>query len=141
MSTKMRSSLVVALFAVTACGSGFRSPSDAFLIPNEQIATVTKEASAGDLGAVKRLIAHYEATSGNDALTEEWRAKARALGDAHELYYYAARLFTGARNESDPAKKKEMLVEALDSARRSYANGADTSTQRLIDEISRSINR
>lgn len=136
----MLPSLLVMSFAVAACSGGLKSPSDAFLIPQEQIAVVTKDASAGNLSAIKRLISHYEATSGDDAIAEEWRAKARSLGDAQELYYYAARLFTGARSESDPVKKQKMLVEALESAQRSYANGADASTQRLIDEISQVIN-
>ena len=77
------------------------------------MATVVKEANADDLGSVKRLITHYEATSGNDAIIEEWRVKARSLGDAQELYYYAAKLFTKARTEADPVKKREMLVAAL----------------------------
>lgn len=139
MSMKMLSFLLAMSFAMTSCGGGLKSPSDAFLIPKEQMAAVVKDASHGDLGAIKRLIAHYEASSGNDAVAEEWRAKARALGDAQELYYYAARTFTGARSEPDLVKKREMLVKALESAKRSYASSADASTQQLIDEITRAI--
>lgn len=139
MSMKMPLSLLVMSFAIAACDGGLKSPSDDFLIPQEQIAVVVKEANAGDLSAIKRLIAHYEATSGNDAVAEEWKAKARSLGDAQELYYYAAKLFTGARDEPNPIKKQTMLAEALNSAKRSYASRPDTSTQRLIDEINQSI--
>ncbi len=132
--------LVLALsLAVSGCDDGIKSPSDAFLIPQEQMATVVKEAKAGDLGSVKRLIAHYEATSGNDALVEEWRAKARSLGDAQELYYYAAKLFTKARTETDPVKKREMLVDALKAAERSSSSHADASTQKLVEEIAHSL--
>jgi hypothetical protein len=138
MSMKMLSFLLAMSFAMTSCGDGLKSPSDAFLIPKAQMAAVVKDANHGDLRAIKRLIAHYEASSGNDA-AEEWRAKARALGDAQELYYYAARTFTGARSEPDLVKKREMLVEALESAKRSYASSADASTQQLIDEITRVI--
>lgn len=124
---------------LSGCDDGIKSPSDAFLIPQTQMAAVVKEAQAGDLSSVKRLIAHYEATSGNDAIAEEWRAKARSLGDAQELYYYAAKLFTGARAEADPVKKREMLTEALKSAERSSSSHADASTQQLIEDITRSL--
>jgi hypothetical protein len=126
-------------FVMSGCDDGIKSPSDAFLIPQGQMATVMKEADAGDLAAVKKLIAHYEATSGNDAIAEEWRAKARSLGDAQELYYYAARLFTGARVEADPVKKRTMLTEALKAAERSSSSRADASTQQLIEDITRSL--
>ena len=139
MSMKMLWFLLAMSFAMTGCGDGLKSPSDAFLIPKEQMAAVVKDANHGDLSAIKRLIAHYEASSGNDVVAEEWRAKARALGDAQELYYYSARTFTVARSEPDFVKKREMLAEALESARRSYASSADASTQRLIDEITRAI--
>jgi TPR repeat protein len=139
MSMKMLVLLLAMSFALAGCGEGLKSPSDAFLIPQEQMTTVVKEANAGDLDAVKRLIAHYEATSGNDALAEEWRAKARSLGDAQELYYYAAKLFTGAKVEADPIKKRDMLVEALKAAERSSSSHADASTQQLVEEITRSL--
>jgi len=139
MSMKMLSLLLAMSFVMTGCSDGLKSPSDAFLIPQEQMAAVEKEADAGDLDAIKRLIAHYDAVSGNDAIAEKWRVKARSLGDAQELYYYAGSLFIKARRESDPVKKREMLTEAFDFAKRSYASRADTSTQRLIEEISRSI--
>lgn len=136
---KARSILLIMLLAVTACDSGLKSPSDAFLIPQDQIPEITKQANAGDVAAVKRLIAHYEATSENDAISEKWKEKARALGDAQELYYYAARLFTGARTEIDPVKKREMLMEAIKAAERSSSSRADTSTQKLIDDINLSL--
>ena len=42
------------------------SPSDAFMIPEDELATVEVAANQGDVAAVKRLIAHYEALSGSD---------------------------------------------------------------------------
>lgn len=56
---------------------GIKSQSDAFLNPQEKMATIVKEANAGDFGSVKRIIAHYEATSEEDSIVEEWRAKKR----------------------------------------------------------------
>lgn len=141
MSMKMFWFLLATSFAMTGCGDGLKSPSNAFLMPKEQMAVVVRDANHGDLSAIKRLIAHYEASSGNDVVAEEWRAKARALGDAQELYYYAARMFTEARGEPNLVKKREMLVEALESAKRSYASSAEASTQQLIDEITRAIDR
>lgn len=135
----MRLLLLIVSLAVTACGSGLESPSDAFLIPPDQMAVLTMQADSGDVVAVKRLIAHYDATSGNDGLAEEWRAKARALGDAQELYYYAAGLFIKAQRENDPGKKRGMLEEALKAAERSSSSHADAYTQKLIDEITRSL--
>lgn len=132
--------MLAVLFLLIGCDEKPKSPSDAFLIPQEQISTVTKAADNGDLVAIKRLIAHYEATSGNDVIAEKWKAKARSLGDPQELYYYSASLFTAARRENDASKKHEMLVEALEAANRSYASHADKSTQQLIDEIKRIIN-
>lgn len=136
---KILSFVLAASFAMTSCVDGVNSPSDAFLIPKEQMAAVVKDASHGDIKAIKRLIAHYEASSGNEAVAEEWRAKARASGDAQELYYYAARTFTAGRSQSDPVKRRELLAEALKSAKNSYASSADVSTQQLIDEITRAI--
>lgn len=141
MSMKMTMLMMtlVLSFAMSGCDDGIKSPSDALLIPQGKMAKIVKEANAGDLAAVKKLIAHYEATSGNDAIADGWRAKARSLGDAQELYYYAARLFTGARVEPDPVKKREMLAEALKAAERSSSSHADASTQQLIEDITRSL--
>ncbi|HEY0334077.1 MAG TPA: hypothetical protein VGC74_10255 [Stenotrophomonas sp.] len=139
MNIKMLALLLAMSFALTSCDEGLKSPSDAFLIPQEQMATVVKEADAGDLNAVKRLIAHYDATSGNDAIAGEWRAKARALGDAQELYYYAGSLYIRARRENDPVKRRVILEDALKAAERSSSSHADASTQKLIDDITRSL--
>lgn len=103
------------------------------------MAAVVKDANHGDVRAIKRLIAHYEASSENDVVVEKWRAKAREIGDAQELYYYAASTFTGARREPDLVKKREMLAKALESAKRSYVSSDDGSTQQLVDEITRAI--
>jgi hypothetical protein len=135
MSMKVLSFLLAMSFVVMACSNDLRSPSDAFLIPQEKMEAVEKEADAGDLDAIRRLIAHYDATSGNDAIADKWRARARSLGDAQELYYYAARTFTGAQSELDPEKKRGMLANALDAARRSYASRSDESTQQLLNKI------
>ena len=131
--------LLATSFAMTACDTGLKSPSDAFLIPQDQMVAITKRANAGDMDAITRLIAHYDATTGNDAIAEEWRAKARAFGDAQELYYFAGSLFLKARRENDPIKKRELLEEALKAAKRSSSSHADVSTQKLIEEITRSL--
>lgn len=133
--------LLVMSFSVAACDGGLKSPSDVFLIPQDQIEAITKKANSGDVDAVKRLIAHYEASSENDAIAEEWRAKARALGDAQELYYFAGRQFTGARIETEQAKKREMLMSALKAAEQSLSSREDASTKQLIEEITRSLNK
>ncbi|UBB26179.1 hypothetical protein LAG73_03575 [Pseudoxanthomonas japonensis] len=138
---KMPTLLLVMSFSVAACDGGLKSPSDVFLIPQDQIEAITKKANSGDVDAVKRLIAHYEASSENDAIAEEWRAKARALGDAQELYYFAERQFTGARIETEQAKKREMLMSALKAAEQSLSSREDASTKQLIEEITRSLNK
>ncbi len=139
MRVKLRLPFMAALILTTGCSDRVESPSDPFLIPKERVASVIEDANRGDLSAVKQLIAHFEASSGNDAIAAKWSAKARELGDAQELYYYAAQMFTATRHESNSLKKHEMLVDALNSAKRSYAIRADTSTQELVDEIAQAL--
>jgi len=139
MSTRALALLLTTSFVLTACSNEISSPSDAFLIPESQLAGVTNAANADDLEAVKRLISHYEATTGNEEVAEKWREKARSLGDAHELFNHAGSLLIRAKRESDPEKRRGILVEALNSAKRSHTNRADASTQRLVDEINRSL--
>nr|WP_310524663.1 hypothetical protein [Polymorphobacter sp.] len=128
-------SVLVAL--LSACEP--KSPSDVFLIPRERLVLEERDGNSGDLAAIKRLIAHYDATSGNERAAEKWRAKARSFGDAQELHSYAAGLSVRALAEPDPLKKRRILTEALESAKRSYKNDPDVSTQDLIYEIERSL--
>ena len=139
MNMKTFTLALMVSFIMLGCDSGTISPNDAFLIRQDQLSAVMQDANNGDLVAVKKLIAHYEATSGNEAVADVWRAKARSLGDAQELYYYAAKLFTAAKVETDPAKKHEMLEEALKAAELSSSSHADPYTQQLIEDITRSI--
>lgn len=97
-------SLILSL-ALMGCDNRDRSPSDVFLIPKQQLAAVINSANNGDIKSVKRLIYYYESSSEDEAMAEKWRAKARSLGDAQELYYYAAKIYTGARSEPDSTKK------------------------------------
>lgn len=139
--------LVVVALAVAGCSdelrgpnaSEQRSPSDAFVIPDEERATVEVAANQGDVAAVKRLIDHYEALSGSDEDAAKWKAVARELGDSQQLNYYAASTLTAARRESDPAKRHAMLVDALGAARRSNASKANPSAQKLILEATRAM--
>jgi TPR repeat protein len=96
-------------------------------------------ADAGDLVAIKRLIAHYEATLGNDVLAERWRERACDLGDAQELYYLAARRFAAAEVEDDAEIRHTLLVDAHDAAKRSHGSQPDHSTQLLVEQIARAV--
>lgn len=139
--------LVVVALAAAGCSdelrgpnaSEQRSPSDAFVIPDEERATVEVAANQGDVAAVKRLIDHYEALSGSDEDAAKWKAVARELGDSQQLNYYAASTLTAARRENDPAKRRAMVVDALAAARRSNASKANPSAQKLILEATRAM--
>lgn len=139
--------LVVVAIATAGCSgeprgpnaSEQRSPSDAFVIPEEERATVEVAANQGDVAAVKRLIDHYEALSGSEEDAAKWKAVARELGDSQHLNYYAASTLTAARRENAPAKRHAMLVDALGAARRSNASKANPSAQKLILEATRAI--
>lgn len=116
-----------------------RSPSDAFVIPDKERATVEVAANHGDVAAVKRLIDHYEALSGSDEDAAKWKAVARERGDWQQLNYYAASTLTAARREDDPAKRRAMVLDALAAARRSNASNANPSAQKLILEGTRAM--
>ncbi|MET4616960.1 hypothetical protein ABIA71_002540 [Stenotrophomonas sp. 2619] len=139
--------LVVVAIATAGCSgeprgpnaSEQRSPSDAFVIPDEERATVELAANQGDVAAVKRLIDHYEALSGSDEDAAKWKAVARERGDWQQLNYYAASTLTAARRENDPAKRRAMVVDALAAARRSNASNANPSAQKLIREGTRAM--
>lgn len=139
--------LVVVALATAGCSgeprgpneSEQRSPSDAFVIPEEERATVEVAANQGDVAAVKRLIVHYEALSGTDEDAAKWKAVARELGDSQQLNYYAASTLAAARRQNDSAKRHAMLVDALAAARRSNASKANPSAQKLILEATREM--
>ncbi|MEQ7895842.1 hypothetical protein [Xanthomonas arboricola] len=125
------------MILLAACGT--KSPSDAFIVSDSKLERLTRQADSGDLAAVKCLIAHYDATSGNEEASEKWRAKARLLGDADELYYYSARLSAEARRSNDSKERRAMLLESLKAARHSYAIRPNESAKKLIDEASQSL--
>jgi len=139
--------LVVVALATAGCSGELRGPnaseqrrpSDAFVIPDEERATVEVAANQGDVAAVKRLIDHYEALSGSDEDAAKWKSVARELGDSQQLNYYAASTLTAARRENDPAKRHAMLVNALGAAKRSNASKANPSAQKLILEATRAM--
>jgi len=139
--------LVVVAIATAGCSgelcgpnaSEQRSPSDAFVIPDAERATVEVAANHGDVAAVKRLIDHYEALSGSDEDAAKWKAVARERGDSQQLNYYAASTLTAARRENDSAKRRAMVVDALAAARRSNASNANPSAQKLIREGTRAM--
>lgn len=133
--------LLAVSVAMAACSRGASSPSDVFVIPHDQIAAVETAAGAGDRGEVRRLIAHYEAAGGSPEVVETWRAKARALGDSEELYYYAARLYTASMTETEPCRKGRMLGDALAAAKRSTSAHAGPSSQELVQDIIQSLAR
>lgn len=126
--------LLLTLLILSGCYD--RSPSDVFLIPRDQLPVVVNAAKAGNITEIKRLISHFEAMS-DDVNAEHWRKSARDLGDAQELYYYAATLYTAALKENDPTKKQEILAEALISAKKSYESNSDESAQALITDINK----
>lgn len=139
--------LAFCVFAIAGCGSGQPgpsdtqqlSPSDAFVIPESEHAAVEAAAEQGDVAAMKKLIAHYDALSGTDELAERWKAAAREAGDSEQLNYYASGLLVAAGRESDPAKRRAMLADALASAKRSNEGKANRSAQKIILELTRAV--
>lgn len=108
-------------------------------LSSRQHADVEKAALAGELGAVKRMISHYEATPGSEALTERWRERACELGDAQELYFQAARRFVAAEVEADDEVRYSLLMEAHHAASRAQAARPDGSTEQLVQQIARTL--
>lgn len=146
MSIKTASVPILLSLIMMGCSGGGRhdgreivSPSDAFLIAEEDQASVLSAANQGDLKAIRRLIAHYDALSGYDEHAERWKERARELGDAQELYNHASRLFLQSHGELDPERRRMLLGEALKLARRSNESRASSSAWKLIDEISGAI--
>ena len=129
----MREILFLLFFLLVACTD--RAPSEAIVLPEDQLPSIIRDANTGDLISIKRLIAHYAISPENRAAAEEWRAKARSLGDPDELYYHAAELFIEAKREHIAVKRRILLTTALKSARHSYESDRDKATLRLIDEI------
>lgn len=120
------------------------TPSEAFRIPKDELNQVIDEANKGDLDAIKRLIAHYDAGApGDEIIAKKWSEKAISLGDADELYFSSARLLTKAYREIDAKKKSELLITALEYAKRSHLNNKDKnkdkSITKLIDDINKEI--
>jgi hypothetical protein len=128
-------SILVVAAALVACTAGDEGDH----ISGREKVAVMAAADAGDLVAIKRLIAHYEATLGNDVLAERWRERACDLGDAQELYYLAARRFAAAEVEDDAEIRHTLLVDAHDAAKRSHASQPDHSTQLLVEQIARAV--
>lgn len=129
----------ILLLVATAVMAACRANDEGDHISGREKAAVMEAADAGDVAAIKRLIAHYEATLGNDVLAERWRERACALGDAQELYYLAARRFAAAEVEGDPALRHALLAEAHDAAKRSHTSQPDHSTQLLVEQIGRAV--
>lgn len=125
---------VVLLPALVACARNDAGP-----LSGRQQDAVEKAALAGELGAVKRMISHYEATPGGEELTERWRERARELGDPQELYFQAARRFVAAEVEADDDARHRLLMEAHHAALRAQAAQPDGSTEQLVHQIARTL--
>ncbi len=108
------------------------------LTSRQQIAA-EQAARAGDLKAIKRLIAHYDALPGERAAAERWRERARTLGDAQELYFQAARRLVAAEVEVNDEARYRLLLEAHHAAQRAQASHPERSTELLEQQIARTL--
>lgn len=108
-------------------------------LESRQQSAVEQAARAGDLKAIKRLIAHYEALPNEQAAVERWRERARVLGDAQELYLHATRRFVAAEVEVDDAARYQLLLEAHLAAQRAQASRPERATELLEQQIARTI--
>lgn len=132
---KRYSLLCLLLPALVACQND--PPSNSVYLSTDEKAGVITMAKTDDLAAIKRLIAHYEAGPAEAVAVENWRARARKLGDAQELYHHAARRFAQAQDEADPEQRAAFLAEALGAAQQSHAGSGDPSTMLLVAQIER----
>jgi len=105
----------------------------------QQRSRVEQAARAGDLKAIKRLIAHHEAMPYEQAAAERWRERARDLGDAQELYFQAARQYVAAEVEVDDETRYRLLLEAHHAAQRAQASRPERATELLEQQIARTI--
>jgi hypothetical protein len=121
--------------ALAACSGNEES----VLLPPSQRSKVERAARAGDLVAIKRLIAHHEAMPFEQAASERWRERARDLGDAQELYFQAARKYVAAEVEMDDETRYRLLLEAHHAAQRAQASRPERSTELLEQQIARAI--
>ncbi|MDQ1063495.1 MULTISPECIES: hypothetical protein [unclassified Stenotrophomonas] len=127
----------VFLLALPGCGEG--PPTDDRYLSPRQLAVVTAAAKDDDLVAIKRLIAHYEATPGNDVPAARWRQRARDLGDVQELYYQAASRFASARVAESAEARFRLLAEAQDAAKRAYERAPEHANLLLVEQIEREM--
>jgi len=132
---KRYSLLCLLLPALVACQKAPSSGS-VYLSADEK-AAVLAMAKTDDLAAIKRLIAHYEVGPAEAVAVENWRARARKLGDPQELYHHAARRFAQAQDEADPEQRAAFFAEALAAAHKSHAGSGDPSTMLLVAQIER----
>ncbi|MDX3934702.1 hypothetical protein [Stenotrophomonas sp.] len=135
LSMKRYSLLCLLLPALVACQNA--PPTDSVYLSADEKAAVLAMAKTDDLAAIKRLIAHYEAGPAEAVAVENWRARARKLGDPQELYHHAARRFAQAQDEPDPEQRAAFLAEALAAAHKSHAGSGDPSTMLLVAQIER----
>lgn len=119
---------------LSACDKAV-SPSDAFVIPHNEVAQVERVAASGDVDAIKRLLAHMETTNAPPQVVERWRAEARRRGDPDELHAHAATLLIDAQRERDPVCRGRLLDEALGDVERALATRDDASSRQLQSMI------
>ncbi len=112
---------------------------ESVLLPPPQRSKVERAARAGDLVAIKRLIAHHEAMQFEQAAAERWRERARDLGDPQELYFQAARQYVAAEVEVDDETRYRLLLEARHAAQRAQASRPERATELLEQQIARTI--
>lgn len=120
---------------LVACSGG----NETGALESRQQSAVEQAARAGDLKAIKRLIAHYDALPNEQAAAERWRERARVLGDAQELYFQAARRFVAAEVEVNDEARYRLLLEAHHAAQRAQASHPERSTELLEQQIARTL--
>ncbi|MCC7634543.1 hypothetical protein [Stenotrophomonas rhizophila] len=132
VSTMKQHLLLCAVMVLVVACAGEPSAGDAYLSPQQE-AAVLAAAKTGDLPSIKRLIAHFEANGDVRNAAGPWRERARKAGDPAELYHHAALQFVASQEEPEPALRRQMLEDALTSAR--DASAVDPTAQSLTDQI------
>lgn len=128
------------LCIVCATGCGESSPSDAFVISEQQLDSVESSARAGDVRSMKQLIAHYGAM-GDSECERLWQESAIKAGDPEELHFRAARIAAGARAEQDIQVRLDLLEEALELAQRAAKSDipSEVDSEALVSRIRNEI--
>jgi hypothetical protein len=126
---------IILCLAITGCTEEELTTDEVFVLQEKQLLQTIASAKNGDMAAIRRLIAHYDAVKDDNNQAQAWRTQALILGDPEELYIYANKAAHKAMMEKDSLTKRQLLANALISAELSYKNRKDIYTLTLINKI------